>query len=143
MNRYALIKDGLVKNIVESESEIDPGLTGMDMHIDVTGLRVGPGYRYSDGAFLPPDDPKPDPAPAPKLTRLQFRSLFTFQELVAIETAAETDPVVRVLKDSHAIADHIDLADPRTVYGLRILRDKSLITDERLTEILAMVYQSL
>jgi len=75
--------------------------------------------------------------PKTPMTKLQFRSLFTFEELVAIETAAETDAMIRVLNQNQAVADFIDLADPRTAAGLALLVSKTLLTQERADAILA------
>lgn len=66
-----------------------------------------------------------------KFTKLEFRSLFTFEELVAIEVAAETDAAVRVLNQNQALAEFIDMADPRTTAGLQLLVSKGLLTQER------------
>ena len=71
-----------------------------------------------------------------RMTKLEFRNRFTFEELIAIETAAEANPGIRVLKDSQAVAEYIDLADPNTQLGIMYLVSQSLITWERGTEIL-------
>lgn len=66
-----------------------------------------------------------------KFTKLEFRSLFTFEELVAIETAAETDAAIRVLNQNQALAEYVDMSDPRTTAGLQLLVSKGLLTQER------------
>ena len=71
------------------------------------------------------------------LTKLQFENRFTFEELVAIETAAETNPGIRVLKSKQSKADFIDLTDENTILGVMFLNSVNLLTQERMTEILA------
>jgi hypothetical protein len=71
------------------------------------------------------------------LTKLQFENRFTFDELVAIETAAETNPGIRVLQKKQAKADFIDLTDENTILGVMFLNSVNLLTQERMTEILA------
>jgi len=71
------------------------------------------------------------------LTKLQFENRFTFEELVAIETAAETNPGIRVLQAKQAKADFIDLLDEKTILGVMFLQSIGLLTQERMTEILA------
>ena len=71
------------------------------------------------------------------LTKLQFENRFTFEELVAIETAAETNPGIRVLQAKQAKADFIDLTDENTIIGVMFLQSVGLLTQERMAEILA------
>jgi hypothetical protein len=75
--------------------------------------------------------------PKQPLTKLEFRSRFTFEELVAIEVAAETDAMIRVLNQNQAVADFIDITDARTIAGINLLVSKTLITQERADAILA------
>ena len=76
-------------------------------------------------------------APQEGMSKIQFRKRFTFDELVAIETAAETDPVVRVIKGNLAAADLIFPDDPMTVQGMDGLVEKGLLTSDRKKAILA------
>lgn len=55
---------------------------------------------------------------------------------VAIETAAVSDPVVRVLLGRVSKASYVDLDDPLLEYGLRIFVDKGLISLEEVTAVL-------
>ena len=71
-----------------------------------------------------------------KFTKLEFQLKFTFAELVAIETAAETNPGVRVLQRQQDNAEFIDLADEHTINGITYLVSIGLLTQERGTEII-------
>jgi hypothetical protein len=73
------------------------------------------------------------------LSRLDFRSRFTFEERVAIELAAESDPAVRVLLRDFDAAGDIDPDDPRTVAGVDLLITKGRVAAERRDVILAPV----
>ena len=75
--------------------------------------------------------------PSTQITKLEFRNLFTLPELIAIETASETDAILRVLDKNTQAASWIDLADPTVKAGLDYLVSKTLITSERETAILS------
>lgn len=77
-----------------------------------------------------------DASTGSKLTKLQFRNKFTFEELVAIEVASETIPGVRVLKDNQSVAEYIDLTDENTVLGIMYLVSIGLLSHARGLEIL-------
>lgn len=76
-----------------------------------------------------------------RMTRLAFRNRFTFEEKVAIETAAETDATVRVLLKDQSEATYIDLERADTQQGTMLLVQKGLITSERASEILSLEIQ--
>lgn len=73
-----------------------------------------------------------------KITKLAFRNRFTFAEKVAVETAAESDPVVRVLLKDQEAATFIDLSRQDTIDGVQLLVSKSLLTQVRADEILSL-----
>jgi hypothetical protein len=65
------------------------------------------------------------------ITKLAFLKRLTFAERVAIETAAQTDPEVRVVKESLMAANEIRVDDPEMVAGIELYVAKGLITEER------------
>lgn len=71
-------------------------------------------------------------------SKLEFQLLFTFEELVAIEIAAETDPGVRVLQRQQQVADFTDLNHESTQLGIMYLVSKGLLTHSRGLEILGL-----
>lgn len=73
-----------------------------------------------------------------KISKLKFNQRFTFDELVAIETAANSNPGIRVLQSQLALADYIDLKDPNTISGINYLVSINLLTTERALEILSI-----
>lgn len=126
MNRWALIEDGIVTNVIEQEDE--PQIGGA--WVDVTGLHVGPGCGYHNGEFS-------DPMPEPRIiTKVATLSRFTDAEFVGIVTAAKTDVEVEAWKIKFDAASTITLDDPRTQAGVALLVSKGLLTEERGTAIL-------
>jgi len=83
------------------------------------------------------DIPVPPATKSRVYTRLQFRSLFSFAEQIAITTAAKTDIGVEVFLGMMNIAEEIDLDYPDTIAGLDYLVSKELITEEKKGQILA------
>lgn len=74
-----------------------------------------------------------------KLTRFEFRSLFSFEELVAITTAAKIDVVIEVFMKSMEVAEEIDLTYSETANGLGYLVAQGFITQQKMDNILAGV----
>ena len=75
--------------------------------------------------------------PALPMSKLDFLKRLAFAERVAIETAAETDAEVRVVKQSLLAADEIKVDDPEMVAGINLYVSKGLILESRVAEILA------
>ena len=73
---------------------------------------------------------------ATKLTKLQFRKLFTTIEKVALYTKAETDPILKMFLDDVQAAEFIDLTDSSTIEGVQYLVQAEVITQERYDEIM-------
>ena len=71
-----------------------------------------------------------------QLTRYEFRSLFTFDEQVAITMAAKADVVVEVFMKSMEVAEVINLDYPETAQGLGYLVGLGLIKQEKMDNIL-------
>ena len=77
--------------------------------------------------------------PTPKrklLTQNEFRSMFTFEELVAITTESKTDAGVEVFVSSLNILTEFDLNDPNRISELDYLVSKELITQSKEDQIL-------
>jgi len=54
MARYALVIDGVVRNVVEADAQW-PGLAAADAAVELPdGSTVGVGHTYSGGVFAPP-----------------------------------------------------------------------------------------
>lgn len=63
--------------------------------------------------------------------------LFTQAEQLEVVTATMTDPVVKLVYDRLLGAAYLTYEDPETEYGLQLLLDKGLITQDRKVAIVA------
>jgi hypothetical protein len=69
-------------------------------------------------------------------SKVDFMSLFTPTEMVAIYTAAKTDVEVEIFLDFMKASDYINTMDQRTKDSVAALETKALIADGRTAEIL-------
>lgn len=129
---YAVVENGVVTNIVVSESALFPNW----IQSDVAQI----GWTYDGAAFHPPA-PTPDPVLPPVITRLAFRYRLTDAEYVAILTAAKSDVEVAAWVETFNIVSQVKLDDPRTKSGLDMMVSKGLLTAQRETEILTAPVQ--
>ena len=83
-----------------------------------------------------------------KLTKLEFRNLFTLQEKAAIDLASLDNPQasmeqrliaasLRAMLADQAMAEFIDLSDESTITGIQYLAQVGLLTEERAQEVLS------
>ena len=124
---YAVVENGIVTNIVLSDSALFPNWIQSDVaQID---------WTYDGAAFHPPVPPPPPVLP-PIITRLAFRYRLTDAEYVGILNAAKTDVEVFAWVETFNIVSQVNLNDPRTKSGLDMMVAKSLLTAQRETQIL-------
>lgn len=138
MANYILVKNNVVKNIIEANSSYISTLTGYDHKILVTGdlVNVCINWTYNpiNNEFTAPADAV---LPVTRFSKLQFQLKFTFEELIAIEAAAITNPAIRVLQNQQSIAEYIDTLDTNTQAGIMYLVSVGLLTQERGLQILS------
>lgn len=126
---YAQLNDA---NVVTSISELHSPVSAPHL-IQIETLDDSLlGAIYLAGVFTPAG-PIPEVRHITKLA-LAIRLGVTVE--VAVETAAVSDPVVRVLLDRVSKATFVDLDDPLLEYGLRTFVDMGLMTTEQATEVL-------
>ena len=143
------LADGMTRTSLDELTEQGRNDLGLYEYVDETPS-YDPATHYptgeitwdhTDRTFVRTIAEKPVPEPvAKRFTQLEYQSLYTLDELVAVETAAETDPVLRVLQRMQMAASYVSLDDPRTVQGMQVLVAKSLLTQARYDEILTHVY---
>lgn len=75
--------------------------------------------------------------PYPRFHGNEKLDLFTQSEQLAVVTAAMTDPQVKLMYDRMLGAAFLTYEDPETEYGLQIMLDKGLITQDRKVAIVA------
>jgi len=65
--RYAIVKDGVVVNVIEYESQPSTPPAGFeDGHVAVQADNVSIGWVYTNGEFTDPNPPEVVDMPAPK-----------------------------------------------------------------------------
>lgn len=70
--RYAIIEDGVVKNVVLADAE----LAAQNGWVECP--QAGPGWKYENGVFVaapPPEPPAPPPAPTKEELLAQLQAL--------------------------------------------------------------------
>jgi len=71
-----------------------------------------------------------------KITKLGLRQRFTFSELIALTTAAQTQVPLQVLLANLQVATFIDLNRADTIGGMNLMVSMGLLTPERASQIL-------
>ncbi len=150
---YALIKNGIVENVIVADEDFITLITPEWDHIEridtpaEQALGVGIGWSYVDNQFVAPVVETPTPVELPKkITRLAFLNRFTDAEAVAIDLASigatpEAASIRLYLKKVDA-ATYIDLDDASTRSGVQALETIGLLGTGRALEILDAPIQS-
>lgn len=132
--KLALIKNNVVKNIVDATEEEFSGYASVyELIIDVTNTVPQPQV----GWFLDGNKLVSNGSNGPiRITKLAMRQRFTFTELCALESAAQTIVQVKVLIGNLNVASFVDLTRSDTISGLGLLVSLGLLTSQRMSEIL-------
>lgn len=90
MNKYAIVKDGIVVNVIEYESQPSNPPPGFENgYVAIQTDRVSPGWQYADGEFFDPNPPESIEMPEPlTLTNL---ILSNPKELAKLKAALEAE----------------------------------------------------
>lgn len=127
--RYALIKNGIVENVIVADADFIATITHQFDHCELLDTPdeqkvTGVGWGYVDGVFIAPEvAPEPAPQASRVLTHVGFRRLFTRpeQELAdELEVMFESNPGLtveqkRTLRTGYKnfySASTVDLDDP-------------------------------
>ena len=132
--KLALIKNNVVKNIVDATEEEFSGYASVyELIIDVTNTVPQPQV----GWFLDGNKLVSNGSNGPiRITKLAMRQRFTFTDLCALESAAQTIVQVKVLIGNLNVASFVDLTRSDTISGLGLLVSLGLLTSQRMSEIL-------
>jgi hypothetical protein len=137
--RLALIDNNIVRSVVDAD-ELESSIYALehDSVVDVTGMTPEPqaGWLLVNNQLVSNGTSGPI-----RITKLAFRQRFTFSELCAIETAAESNVYVKVLKENLIVSTYVDLTRADTIAGMSLLASLGLITAERTTQILTAPVQ--
>lgn len=133
MPRYAILENGRVKNIVEASE----GVAASQGWVAAGNGRINDLYVNGEFVRIITDPGSTIVSP------IEFKLLFTFQELVAIRSAVDTDPI---LKEFYSITEDprltgIDLSLNAVSGALDYLISKNLIAPERKAQIQSGVLQ--
>lgn len=137
MGLYAVVIGELVDGIAVADVPLSKNLW---VPVDDVDPRPGPGWTYKDGVFSPPVI-IPPPALPNIITKLAMIDRFTEAEYEGVLIAAKTNVQVQGWLDRFNVSNQINLDDPRTASGLEMMVTKSLLTEERKTEILTAPVQ--
>jgi len=67
MNKYAIVKDGVVINVIEYEEQPSTPPPGFEAgHVAIQTDKVSTGWHYANGTFTDPNPPEVVEMPAPK-----------------------------------------------------------------------------
>lgn len=133
MGLYAVIKGDLVDGIAISNSPLN--IDGEWICVDGMEPRPGPGYKYIDGVFFPPDPIQTEFFPR-IISKEEFRLLLTDSEYLNILQYSKTDVEVEAWVSTFNMLTKVNLDDERTKSWLEMLNLKGLISDSRKEEIL-------
>jgi len=87
MEKYAIIKDGVVINIIEYDEQPSTPPPGFDNgYIAVQADRVNPGWLYENGAFVDTTPPV-EPTVMPKMPTLVEQILASPADLTSLKQA--------------------------------------------------------
>lgn len=130
MARYAIIKNGVVDNLVEADEAFAKaqGWIAASQSVRIKDL-------YVDNTFIRLAEPDGSKV----VNAIRFKLLFTLDELVAIRVAAANDPKIAMLLElvNDSKTETVDMTMGIVTLGLDYLVSKGLITGTRKTEILA------
>lgn len=98
--QYALIQNGIVRNVIEAEPDFLQHIAGEWDHaepLDTEGekaLNVGIGWGWDGSAFVePPAQPQPEPLPPASVTMRQARlALLAYGILGSVDAAIDAMP---------------------------------------------------
>ena len=86
MNKYAIVKNGVVVNVIEYEEQPSTPPAGFEEgHVAIQADRVSPGWVYANGEFTDPSPPAVVEIPAPK--SLTYMILENPTELAKLKAA--------------------------------------------------------
>lgn len=134
---YALVKNGVVENVIVASPSFVAELSGYDEILDADVRNIGMGWIKQGDVFVHPE-PEIIPQPETEIhwTPLEFRLKFTSEERKSIRNMAKTNDDVFDLWDLFNSAEYINPKDPRTIQGFQALEMLGALSEGRANEIL-------
>ena len=88
MNKYAIVKDGVVVNVIEYQEQPTTPPPGFeDGHVAIQADAVNPGWTYANGTFTDPNPPEQTTVDIPTPKSLTDMILADPTELAKLKTA--------------------------------------------------------
>lgn len=132
MKRWALIKNNYVDIVVEQIDKPVVFAVNGAFWIDVTGLYVGPNFKYEDGKFIKPVDE----SLSITMNRLEVIELLD-DDYVSIVEASKNDVEVAVWLEKFKLKDTFNFTTDQTVRSnFQFLQNKNLISKTKLDTLL-------
>lgn len=131
--KIALVNNNRVENIIEADLSF-ASLLGYEQIFEVIGSEIGIGWIYDGQNFMVPaikDKTKSKP-----LTKFQFISRLTMGERLAIYTAENTNPTIKMWLEMFRICQEIEPDNPDTIQGVQMLEALGFIGVGRAEQIL-------
>ena len=137
MNRYAVIVDQMVENIVAWDGESPWSIPANAILLPIaTDERCAPSWTYDANASPRFFEPTPQPS-SRTWTAYQFLQRFTAAERATMRSLAQTDENVADFLQLLQAAQEVVSDDPMTVAGMDYAVSVGIVTAERKTEILS------
>jgi len=135
---YALIKNGIVQNVIVADEEFISSISGQYDHIEALDTPeeqkvAGPGWIYvsETGKFIAPEQPSNETW---KITKLAFKNRFPKSKWIAAKVASQSDPILADFFETFELSTYIDLQRQDTVESVQFLTQTSIPEAFRLTE---------
>lgn len=134
--KYALIKNGIVQNVIVASPEFVATLNEYD-HIEALDTQeeqrvAGPGWFYDEptGVFSEPTQVQNDTW---KITKLAFKNRFPKSKWIAAKVAAQSDPILADFFETFELSTWIDLQRQDTIESVQFLTQASIPESFRLS----------
>ena len=135
--KIALIKNNKVINIIQADTLQWAQQNYPDCVVQEATPELEKSFSSSQSPFF---------RPSTKMTKYQFRKRFTFDELLKFDNPElyisnltdQQRAIIKTLTRSFDAATEIDLTDSQLQYGMQLMVDWGLITEERKNSILSV-----
>lgn len=133
MSRLALIRDGVVVNVIEASIAFALAVPGTELV--VPSEHAGIGWLLVEGELVAPVV-APAPTPAEVLTPLAFLRRFSIEEMATV--LASPDPLIAPFVIMLQVAQEVSVEDPATIAFVQYAAQLGLISAERAAQILTV-----
>lgn len=115
--RYALIRSGVVVNVIDATTEYAATITGWDAVVPT--FTAGPGWTWTqEGGFVPLEQPAAPATPR----HISVGAFFDRFGPLKIAILMDTTPAVRAVVQDASVRQYIDLDNAQIPAGLAVLQ---------------------